>query len=309
MWLMRKVTEDVPRCVSRRLINGYPVFIFAVIVGAEFAFCGYLHSNINKSHLQIGPGSCSLKVSINPTGFEIKAGLIENGSPICTEDIAASTSNSSSEICITWKEHVGQLFLTCGNDVRSYSTGVGSDSKCCQNVILTQNTSNNGSPLLKDIIYINGTDFSPVHIENASHLEFTGSEGLCESPLSDCINQKEKLIQLAKRDELKLNDARYAMLLTNRILEDCKESFSVGLESSLRKVMMKTPFSEDSKSFVTPNVDAVVRKLQPSSSTDFTVIADFSWVKCSRTNAFELELPCVQPLTPRLALEVHLDCS
>ncbi|XP_038661927.1 uncharacterized protein LOC119970891 [Scyliorhinus canicula] len=248
-----------------------------VIVEAEFTFCGYLHSKINKFHHDIGSGSCSLTVSINPTGLEIKARLIENGSPICMEDIAATTSKSSSEICITWKEHVGQLFLTHGDDIRSYSTGVGSDKKCCQNFILTQNTSNNGSSLLNDIIYINGTDFSPVHIENASHLEFTGSEGVCESPLSDCINQKDKLIQLAGNAELKLNDARYAMLLTNRILEDCNESISVGLESNLNTVMMKMTFSEDNKTFVTPNVEAGVIK-DLSGSSDFNVIANFSWV-------------------------------
>ncbi|XP_038662840.1 adhesion G-protein coupled receptor G2-like [Scyliorhinus canicula] len=98
-----------------------------------------------------------------------------------------------------------------------------------------------------------------------------------ESPLSDCINQKDKLIQLTGNAALKLNDARYAMLLTNRILEDCNEGISVGLESNLSTVMMKMTFSEDNKTFVTPNVEAGVIK-DLSGSSDFNVIANFSWV-------------------------------
>ncbi|XP_078399078.1 uncharacterized protein LOC144681356 [Cetorhinus maximus] len=223
-------TSSFPRLMKCQYLILY-FFCFhtgKVRVGGEFTFCGYLQGNINTSHHDIGPGPCSLKVSINPAGLEIKAHLIENGPSICTEDVAATTSDALSEICITWKERVDQLFVTHGDVVKSYSTAMATGAKCCQNFILTNSISSNDSSLLSDIIYIHGTDFSPVHIENASYLQFTGSEGACVSPFSDCTNQKEKLTQLAGKGPLKLNDTRLAIPLTNRILEECNETISVG---------------------------------------------------------------------------------
>uniref|UniRef100_UPI00398F75CC uncharacterized protein n=1 Tax=Pristiophorus japonicus TaxID=55135 RepID=UPI00398F75CC len=150
--------------------------------------------------------------------------------------------------------------------------------KCCQNVILTKSTSSNNSLLLSDIIFINGSNFSPVHIENASYLEFTGSEGACETPGSDCIKLKDKLTQLTKLQHVNLNDARYAVLIVSGILEECNASISVGLESDLHNVLMNVSFSEDSKTFVTPNVKATVIKVKLTSNLEFVVTANFSWV-------------------------------
>ncbi|XP_041047599.1 uncharacterized protein LOC121280036 [Carcharodon carcharias] len=278
-----------------------------VIVGGEFIFCGYLQGNINTYHHDIGPGPCSLKVSINPAGLEIKAHLIENGLSICTEDVAATRSNALSEICITWKERVDQLVITRGDVVKSYSTAMATGAKCCQNFILTNSISSNDSSLLNDIIYINGTDFSPVHIKNASYLQFTGSERACESLFSDCTNQKEKLTQLAGKGPLKQNDARYAILLTDRILEECNESISVGLESELSKVMMETDFSKDCETFVTPNVKAAVIKVGFQSNTEFAVTANFSWMgpdgqMMFAAVQFQLEYRLSPSLLPRAVL-------
>ncbi|XP_072403637.1 uncharacterized protein [Chiloscyllium punctatum] len=114
-------------------------------------------------------------------------------------------------------------------------------------------------------------------MENASYLEFTGSEGAWESPLADCINQKNKLTDLTRKGQLKLNDARYAMLLTNRILGQCEGNISVGLESDLRKVLMDMDFPMDSETFVLPNVKAAVIKVDMN-VPEFKVIANFSWV-------------------------------
>uniref|UniRef100_UPI00398E43EF uncharacterized protein n=1 Tax=Pristiophorus japonicus TaxID=55135 RepID=UPI00398E43EF len=251
-----------------------------VVFGAEFTFCGYLHHSINKSHHHIepGPGPCSLNVSINQAGLRIKARLIENGPPICTEDIATTTPDGLSDVCITWKGHVGKLFITRGDVVKSYSTAMSTNWKCCQNFILTGSTSSNNSPLLNDIIYINGSHFSPVHIENASYLEFTGSEGACETPWSDCIKQNDKLTQLTTQSTFTLTDARYAVLIVNGILEECNASISVNLGSDLRKVLMNMNFPEDSKTFVTPNVKAAVIKVNQRSNFEFGVTANFSWV-------------------------------
>uniref|UniRef100_UPI00398F693B uncharacterized protein n=1 Tax=Pristiophorus japonicus TaxID=55135 RepID=UPI00398F693B len=262
-----------------------------VVFGAEFTFCGYLHHSINKSHHHIepGPGPCSLNVSINQAGLRIKARLIENGPPICTEDIATTTPDGLSDVCITWKGHVGKLFITRGDVVKSYSTAMSTNWKCCQNFILTGSTSSNNSPLLNDIIYINGSHFSPVHIENASYLEFTGSEGACETPWSDCIKQNDKLTQLTTQSTFTLTDARYAVLIVNGILEECNASISVNLGSDLRKVLMNMNFPEDSKTFVTPNVKAAVIKVNQRSNFEFGVTANFSWVLCL---PFSAELCC-----------------
>ncbi|XP_072451814.1 uncharacterized protein [Chiloscyllium punctatum] len=246
------------------------------IVGAEFTVCGYLNSHINKFHHYIGPDPCSLKVSVKKTGLEIEAHLIGNGSSSWTQDPAAPTPAASSEICITWKGSVGQLYITRGDIGKSYPTAMSTGGKCCQHFTLTNSSSHKSSPLLRDLIYINQSDFSPAHMENASYLEFTGSEGAWESPLADCINQKNKLTELTRKGQLKLNDARYAMLLTNRILGQCEGNISVGLESDLRKVLMDMDFPMDSETFVLLNVKAAVIKLDMNVS-EFKVTANFSW--------------------------------
>uniref|UniRef100_UPI00398E47C6 uncharacterized protein isoform X2 n=1 Tax=Pristiophorus japonicus TaxID=55135 RepID=UPI00398E47C6 len=275
-----------------------------VVFGAEFTFCGYLHHSINKSHHHIepGPGPCSLNVSINQAGLRIKARLIGNGPPICLEDIATTTPDGSSDVCITWKEHVGKLFITRGDVVKSYSTAMSTKRKCCQNFILTKSTSSNNSPLLSDIIYINGSHFSPVHIENASYLEFTGSEGACETPWSDCIKQKDKLTQLANQEQVKPNDARYAVLIVSGILEECNASISVGLESDLHNVLMKVDFPEDSKTFVTPNVKATVIKVNPRSNLEVVGTVYFSWVGPEDQRvivAVQVKFPCQLHTSPK----------
>uniref|UniRef100_UPI00398F0937 uncharacterized protein n=1 Tax=Pristiophorus japonicus TaxID=55135 RepID=UPI00398F0937 len=279
-----------------------------VVFGAEFTFCGYLHHSINKSHHHIepGPGPCSLNVSINQAGLRIKARLIENGPPICTEDIATTTPDGLSDVCITWKGHVGKLFITRGDVVKSYSTAMSTNWKCCQNFILTGSTSSNNSPLLNDIIYINGSHFSPVHIENASYLEFTGSEGACETPWSDCIKQNDKLTQLTTQSTFTLTDARYAVLIVNGILEECNASISVNLGSDLHKVLMNMNFPEDSKTFVTPNVKAAVIKVNQRSYFEFGVTANFSWFcKDIMRELCNLLQPDLQPQTRlRTALTV-----
>ncbi|XP_059507510.1 uncharacterized protein LOC125459918 [Stegostoma tigrinum] len=249
----------------------------STIVG-EFTFCGNVNSTINKSCHYIGPGPCSLKVSVNTTGLEIEAHLMGKGRSSCTQDTAATTPEASSEICITWKGHVGQLYITRGDVVKSYSAALSTEGKCCQRFTLTTNTSHNNSPWLRDIIYVNQSNFHPVHMEKASYLEFTASEGACETPFADCINQKNNLNELTNKGQLTVNDARYAMLLTNRILEECNESSSVRLESDLRQVLKEMDFTMDSKTFVLPNVKAAVINPRQSGSLEFQVTANFSWV-------------------------------
>ncbi|XP_059507525.1 adhesion G-protein coupled receptor G4-like isoform X2 [Stegostoma tigrinum] len=200
------------------------------------------------------------------------------GRSSCTQDTAATTPEASSEICITWKGHVGQLYITRGDVVKSYSAALSTEGKCCQRFTLTTNTSHNNSPWLRDIIYVNQSNFHPVHMEKASYLEFTASEGACETPFADCINQKNNLNELTNKGQLTVNDARYAMLLTNRILEECNESSSVRLESDLRQVLKEMDFTMDSQTFVLPNVKAAVINPRQSGSSEFQVTANFSWV-------------------------------
>ncbi|XP_043563135.1 adhesion G-protein coupled receptor G2-like [Chiloscyllium plagiosum] len=244
------------------LLNFFSFHIGKAIVGAEFTVCGYLNSHINKSHHYIGPDPCSLKVSVKKTGLEIEAHLIGNGSSSWTQDPAAPTPAASSEICITWKGSVGQLYITRGDIGKSYPTAMSTGGKCCQHFTLTNSSSHKSSLLLRDIIYINQSDISPVHMENASYLEFTGSEGACESTLPVCKFQKCKLTEFLRKRHPKLNDACLAILFANRILEECDGNILGSLKSDLQKILAKMDLPVGKKAIVLLNVKVAAREGQ-----------------------------------------------
>uniref|UniRef100_UPI00398F840D uncharacterized protein isoform X4 n=1 Tax=Pristiophorus japonicus TaxID=55135 RepID=UPI00398F840D len=123
-----------------------------------------------------------------------------------------------------------------------------------------------------------------------------------ETPWSDCIKQKDKLTQLANQEQVKPNDARYAVLIVSGILEECNASISVGLESDLHNVLMKVDFPEDSKTFVTPNVKATVIKVNPRSNLEVVGTVYFSWVGPEDQRvivAVQVKFPCQLHTSPK----------
>ncbi|XP_059507509.1 adhesion G-protein coupled receptor G2-like [Stegostoma tigrinum] len=88
------------RCL---LFHFFSFHIGKAIVGAEFTFFGCVEGHITVIHHN---------TSISPCPLRADAPLMGKGPSSCTQDTAATTPEASSEICITWNGHIGQIYFS-----------------------------------------------------------------------------------------------------------------------------------------------------------------------------------------------------